>query len=296
VSSPGRDASASVDYLDALSSELASAGIRGHLRARILTEFADHLSADPAAQLGAPGELAGQFADELGTTRARRAGWWSFGALSVAGLVMAGAFASSWVSGIDWGPATRSTTAFGALSALVMVVAAQVAFVTGVLAALRIIRLRRSAVMAREQTTIIVRRASTGLVAGVVSMAGLAGAAGAAHHVPTWWSTSVVAGSALGCAMLLASAPAALSATRVRPAASGSRGDLFEDLGPLAPAALNGRPWMIAVIVAGAVAVAITLAGAFASDGYDGALRGLADGLACLAGFLVLGRYLGLRD
>jgi hypothetical protein len=31
------------------------------------------------------------------------------------------------------------------------------------------------------------------------------------------------------------------------------------------------------------------------ADPYDGILRGLADAIACLAGFAVLGRYLGLQ-
>jgi hypothetical protein len=43
------------------------------------------------------------------------------------------------------------------------------------------------------------------------------------------------------------------------------------------------------------VAVAIALAGVVQDDGFDGGLRGLLDGAACLAGFGVLGRYLALR-
>lgn len=48
------------------------------------------------------------------------------------------------------------------------------------------------------------------------------------------------------------------------------------------------------MIVAGAVAVAITVASVPASDAFDGALRGIADALVCLLGFATLGRYLGL--
>jgi hypothetical protein len=71
--------------------------------------------------------------------------------------------------------------------------------------------------------------------------------------------------------------------------------DLFDDLGGLVPPALRGRPWRFALAVAGALAVAIALAGVVQSDPFDGLARGLADGAACLAGFAVLGRYLGLR-
>jgi len=38
--------------IDELARELASVGIRGRRRERILTEFADHLTCDPEAQLG----------------------------------------------------------------------------------------------------------------------------------------------------------------------------------------------------------------------------------------------------
>jgi VIT1/CCC1 family predicted Fe2+/Mn2+ transporter len=73
------------------------------------------------------------------------------------------------------------------------------------------------------------------------------------------------------------------------------RGDIFDDLGLFVPAPLRGRPWAFAVVVAVAVALLITAAGVVADDPYDGALRGVADGLACLVGFALLGRYLGLR-
>jgi hypothetical protein len=43
------------------------------------------------------------------------------------------------------------------------------------------------------------------------------------------------------------------------------------------------------------VAIVIAPAGVLQSDPYDGALRGVADALACLTGFALLGRYLGLQ-
>jgi len=63
----------SVGFVTRLGEELGRVGIRGRLRTRILAEYADHLACDPAAQLGEPGALARQFADELGSARARRA-------------------------------------------------------------------------------------------------------------------------------------------------------------------------------------------------------------------------------
>ena len=42
------------------------------------------------------------------------------------------------------------------------------------------------------------------------------------------------------------------------------------------------------------LAAVITVAAVPAQDVYDGAMRGLLDGAACLVAFAVLGRYLGL--
>jgi hypothetical protein len=41
--------------------------------------------------------------------------------------------------------------------------------------------------------------------------------------------------------------------------------------------------------------VLIAVAGVLQADPYDGVLRGIVDAGACLVGFAVLGRYLGLR-
>jgi hypothetical protein len=60
------------------------------------------------------------------------------------------------------------------------------------------------------------------------------------------------------------------------------------------PESLRPTPWRFALLVAFALAAAITAAGLAAGDPYDGALRGLAEAAACLAGFGLLGPYLGL--
>jgi hypothetical protein len=51
----------------------------------------------------------------------------------------------------------------------------------------------------------------------------------------------------------------------------------------------------LAAGVAAAVAFVIAAGGVAQADPFDGALRRLADGGACLVGFAVLGRFLGLR-
>ena len=54
--------SARTAYLDALARELKAARVPARRRARILVELADHLREDPRAQMGAPDELASEFA------------------------------------------------------------------------------------------------------------------------------------------------------------------------------------------------------------------------------------------
>ncbi|HUE28065.1 MAG TPA: hypothetical protein VMP89_14915, partial [Solirubrobacteraceae bacterium] len=110
-----------------------------------------------------------------------------------------------------------------------------------------------------------------------------------------WWRIAAGAVAGVGICALAALAVAVRSALRVKPTAPGVAGDVFEDVGPLVPRTLRGRPWAFALTVAAGVAVALTVVGVAQSDPFDGALRGIVDALACLAGFAALGRYLGLR-
>lgn len=93
---------------------------------------------------------------------------------------------------------------------------------------------------------------------------------------------------------LAAAVPSLMASLRVRPAATGSAGDLFDDIGQLLPHTLHGRPWRLALLISAGVALLIALAGVATADPFDGIARGLADGLLCLLGFATLGRYLGL--
>ena len=115
------------------------------------------------------------------------------------------------------------------------------------------------------------------------------------HQFAGWWVTLTLSSAGAGALALGAAVPSVLAAGRVRPVAAGSAGDLFDDFGQAVPSVLRGRPWRFALVVAGAVAIVIAAGGVAQSDPFDGALRGLIDGGACLAGFALLGRYLGLR-
>lgn len=282
-----------MSYSEALWRELGGVGIRGRLRARIIAEIDDHLASDPGADLGAPDHLARQFADQLGTSLALRAALGAFAALAFAGAMFGAAFLAR--AGL-LRSATGTARPFGDLAGALIVVGAQVALVAGTLAGLRALRRRRAMAIGRGEATVILRRATVAVMAGLVTMAGLAWLALIlGRTAPGWWVTLTLALSAAGAVALMATAPLVLAAARVRPATPGPGGDLADDLGVLMPGQLRDRPWSLALAVAGAVAVVIALAGVVASDPFDGALRGLADGAACLLGFAVLGRYLGLR-
>jgi hypothetical protein len=285
-----------VSYVEELSDELQRLGIRGRLRRRIVTEFEDHLELDPRADLGTPADIARQFADELGTRRAFRAARVSFTALAIAGVIAVVAFVTASAAGMSPAKIQVRDERLGALGGLIAVLGGQIALASGALAALRAFRQRRRQAVTRRDAVIMGRRAAVGTFAGLATMAGMALFASAADAgVAGWWTTLVSTGAALGAAVLLAASPALISSVRLRPVAPGAAGDVLDDLGPLVPPALAGRPWRFALVFAAAITLAITAAGIAAGDPFDGALRGLGDGIACLAGFAALGHYLGLR-
>jgi hypothetical protein len=279
-------------FLDELGRALSRSGVRGRARARILDEFADHLSCDPNAELGAPPELARQFADELGTARARRGAATAFAALALAGLLFGLAFL---ISGYVGYSSHARSPLLGTVANWLAVLAPQVAFATGTLAALRALHRRRDAVVGRPEATVIVRRTVIAVVSGIATMAALAlEAIEFPHAASAGARTFSLIAAAVGGAALLAALPSVLGAIRLRPSASGDAGDIFDDLGPLVPAVLRASPWRPALVVAAGIGVAVALAGVVGSDPYDGLLRGVLDGGACLIGFAALGPFLGL--
>jgi hypothetical protein len=280
-------------FTDELHDELTVVGITGRQRARILDEISDHLQCDPSADLGQPRLIAHRFADELGTARARRAGLISFGALAVAGILFAVAFVTA--PQPVFGTIPRNANWTLRLVNWVAVIAPQVAFTAGVLALLRALRRRRTPVMARAETRMLLRRAAVGVGMGVASMAGLGALALELNpYLSSTWVTVTLVCAAIGAVALAATAPALIAAQRLPAAADGPPGDLFDDVGAWLPRSLDGRPWRVALVLAGAIFIVMSATGWLASDGYDGMARGVADGLLCLLLFATLGRYLGL--
>jgi uncharacterized membrane protein len=283
-------------YLNALESELAAVGIPAPRRRRILAEFADHLHEDPSAELGAPEDLAKQFADELGTSLARAASFRTFAALAFAGISLVAMFVA--VGGNRGLGLARhhhvATPTWTMPILLIAAVAAQVAFAAGVLALLRAWRLRHERVIKAADARVLARRSAVGLVGGLLTLAALPAcalafpyAAGHTWNVFAW----IVAG--VGVVVLAAASPALVSSFRLRPTHAGEPSDLIADLGGWVPRSLT--PTRIALLLALGIAVLLSAQGVIVDDPYDGAARGILDGAACLAGFAVLGRYLGLR-
>lgn len=283
-------------YLNALESELTAAGIPASRRRRILAEFEDHLHEDPAAELGAPRDLAHQFADELGTSLARAGAFRAFAALAFAGISVLAMFVA--VGGNRGLGLIRHhgtpTPTWTMPILLVAAVAAQVALAAGGLALLRAWRLRHERVIGAEDAAVLARRSAVGLVGGLVTLAALPACAIAFRHAAghTWTVLAwIVAG--VGAVMLAAAAPTLISSFRLRPIRDGEAADLIADLGGWVPRALT--PTRCALLLALGIAVLLSAQGVIVDDPYDGAARGILDGIACLGGFAILGRYLGLR-
>jgi len=280
-------------YLKSLSDELARTGIGGRLQRRIVAEFADHLACDPSAELGSPSLLARQFADELGTSRARVAAFRAFGALALGGVL----FGVAVLTAAALGGVARVNVSTPLIAVmLTCILAGQVAFVAGGLGVLRALRLRGDDVVCTDEAIVLARRAGVGLASGVVTMLALpAIALGAPHALTSAWRVYALAASGVGIGVMLLAAPAVVAAVRVRPLVNGRAGDLFSDLGLFAPRALEGSPWRFALLVAFALALVTAASGLAGGDPYDGALRGLFEAAGCLAGYATLSRYLGLR-
>lgn len=295
-------------YLPQLSSALGEAGIRGERRARILAEFEDHLAIQPDADLGEPGKIATQFADELGTDLARRAALRAFGTLVLAGVLFGIAFVTGGrghlfaargsnpaIHGLAWAVAHSNPSRLAQIAMAVCLVAAQVSIVTGVLGLLRAIQLRGRAIVATQEAVVLVRRAGVALGAGAVTMLALPLVALSSPGLSSGWKVLAYVLAGVGLMAIASAIPAVRAALRLKPRLDGRAGDLLYDLDAVSPVRLPGSPWQVALIIALGVAVVLTAAGVAQSDPFDGVARGIADGLACLAGFALLGRYLGLH-
>lgn len=277
-------------YLHELKRELAAVGITGRVQRRILAETDDHLRSDEDAidRFGDPRELANTFAAELGTRASREAAVGAFAALGVAGAV----FAVSFV-GLAYAGTAATESPFAALASLLIIVAPQIAFVSGSLALLRVVRRRKEAVLSSAERRVVNRRTGVALFAGLATMAALFElAVEYRNDLASGWVSFTLIATPIAAALLLLATLPALRAIRLHPKVAGAAGDVFDDLGLVR---YRCEPWRFALSVAALVGITVWLAGIVGADPLDGLARGLVEALACLAGFGVLGRYLGLR-
>lgn len=287
-------------YTRELGVELRRLGVPASRRRRLLAETEDHLRSDPDAlsRFGSASDIAQQCADELGSSGARRVSITAFAVLAFAGLLFGGLMLAVFAM---VPPHTifccRGTSVMQSLTLAVLIVAPQVAFVAGVLAMIRALRLRNRGALPRGEVTVLRRRTAVALLSGAATMAALiAFVVQFGSALPGWLVPASLAAGATSVLLLgVASVPLVVT-WRVQVQTAGAAGDIFRDLGPLVPVPLRGHAWAFAAICALAVALVVFAPGLAADDGYDAALRGAAEAIACLAGFAILGRYLKLRD
>ena len=280
-----------MSYIEDFGRELRVHGIRGTRRCRILAEVIDHLDEDPSAEerFGSPAEVANAFAAELGAQASRRSAVSAFAALGVAGAVYAVSFVSL---GFASPPTELLDPPLGALAFALMIVAPQVAFVSGALALLRTLRRRNERAIPTSELVVIRRRTGVALLFGLVTMGALSLFAYVFRaELAAWWLTLTYTSTAGASVLLGLAAVPALTARRLRPQVAGEAGDVFADVG----VRFGGDPWRFARLVSIAAGLLVWLAAVLQGDPLDGLIQGVFEGFACFAGFAVLGKYLGLR-
>jgi hypothetical protein len=289
---------------------LASLGVRGKALERVLAEVRDHLDdarsagdSDPAASFGDPKEFARLVASQIATASTRRAALGTFGVLSVVGIAYTSIFAlvpaaGGWVD-IFGG----HVQALGPVLGIASVVFPQIAFVSGFLALLQALRIRRSDVVGRDELALLRRRSNVALAAGAGALASLAGfALDFEGTMAGWWTWATLATTAV-LLMPLATASYRVSDSACPAAAPGGpAGSVFDDLAivfasePVARLRLPEHPWLFATICAVGVGGAAFLAGWYAEgDPGSGLVRGGFEAIALVVCFAGLGRLLGLR-
>lgn len=260
-----------------LRDELARVGIRGRLARRIVLELEDHARCDPEANLGAPREIAERFAVELRVPRTRRSAYGGFAALALTAVLLG--VPSRGVSAAGgWPDSIGGRGLVVSLGGLTIVLAGQVAFVTGILALWRVLR-RPAAV---EELRLVQRRLGIALAAGGVVLAGQAVQAAALQPLlPTWWFALAipavfVPGLALGGA-----------AYGLREAVA---------ITPSVDPAPRGFPMPLVLAIGVGAVVLIAVGSTFTEHSLaEGLSRGVLEAVAFAACFVVLGRRLGIR-
>jgi hypothetical protein len=293
------------DYVRSLSSELAAAGLRGSDARRLLEEARDHLSdaaaergeEDAVAAFGRADRLAAAAAADLATARARSAVYRTFLALALAGIGYAVLFLTL------PGGVGKTASGSGAIGIVGAIFFPQLAFVCGVLALLRIVRVRREAVLGAGDLAVVRARVGVALVAGALTVASVAMVGLDRRGVVSgWWLAGSLAlfatvvpalgllGAALARSWRLVVGSAHASGTAVDDVQA-----VLAEIPLLRGVPLPADPARFALVVVCVVAFAVALAGFLLADPLDGLFRAAVEATGVLAGYLVLGRRLGIR-
>jgi hypothetical protein len=298
-------------FLDELVARLAAVGVRGGPARRIVAEARDHLheaareAGEEAAiqRFGRADNLARTVAAELATGTTRRAVYGTFEALALAGVGYVIAFLLVPAAG-GWPDLLGGRfPAVGVAAALGMAVLPQIAFVSGSLALLRAVRLRRRPAVVAAELRLLRRRSAIALVAGMGALAALAtSAVDSVGSVAAWWTWTTEALCVVLFFVLVLATVGVMRSAAPTALEGGPAGDVFDDLAPvfrielLRRLELPGHPWRFAFISAAAVGVA-GFAGGFYAEGDPGSglVRGGFEALALLGCFALFGRALGLR-
>lgn len=275
-----------MSYVAELRRELRAMGFGLRLVDRIAAEIEDHLSCDPAAELGAPKLVAERFALELGRARTRTAARLSFGSLAIAALILLAVTRA--ISAAGGYPSASAQAWPVGLSGLGLVAFGQIAFVAGSLTLLR--GSRRN--LAGADLRLVHRRATVALAAGGLTSACLLVHALELRPMPAWWIRFAVAGAAASFVPLAAASVALVGAVRVAPAPVVAAQGLSADL----PRPLSGHATGVLVALATFAVGSVTIATAvLEGSGLEGLIRGVAEAIGLLLGVAALGRVLGLR-
>jgi hypothetical protein len=298
------------DYLADLANRLHEVGVRGAAAGRILEEAREHLYDDARdgkeaaiRRFGPAAELAGRIAAELATTQTRRAVYGAFGALALAGIGYVFMFALLPLAGGSPDIFDGRVAAVGPLSGLAMGLLPQIAFVSGCLALVRAVRIRRAQLVTDAELRLLRRRGFVAIVATLGTLAAVAAyAVNFGEAQADWWTWTTVAACAV-LAVPLAAATGTVRRSAAPTAAPGRNpGDVFDDLAPLfgfpllRGLDLPSHPWRFAMLCAAAVGLVGLVGGTYAEgDPGSGLVRGGFEAVALLVCFAVLGRILGLR-
>lgn len=276
---------------------------------RVVAEARDHLQEatsevgeDEAIRgFGPPRELAALVSAEVATTATRVAALAMFAVLGVAGLVYAALFLTLPLAGSPdvFG---GSVPGLGILVFVGIVIAPQVAFVSGCLALIRVVRVRRRGALGADELRQQRWRTAVALGAGYVTFVAFGLAALDFHRdLARWWVVAALAASASFMLLIGLVTATAIRSTRVRARCTAPADDVFDDLAPvlglpgLRRLELPAHPWRFALLTAAAAAAPVVLGGAVDGDPFDGLLRAVSEIAAVLSCFAVFGRTLGLR-